>query len=152
MPSIGEITTAVHDSIALVGALNSVQNYNELTEGMNTLPGAQIYPESGDCDAATETDRTTFVDAATGVPGVRQAEVMVRVDVYARQRSQLAEDWDTAVDLLDAVYDQLETQGDCPLFGLTGIRSYRFTWQRVVFEYATIAYTGFRFELFFRVF
>lgn len=152
MPSIGEICTAVHDEIATVAMLNVVQNYDELTEGMNDLPGAQIYPENGECDPSGDTDRTTFVSAATGVPGVRQADVMVRVDLYARQRSQLDEDWEAAVDLLDAVYDKLEEQGDCPPFGLTGIRSYHFTWARVVFEYATVSYTGFRFELFFRIF
>ncbi len=66
MPSIGEICMAVHDSIALVASLaGNTQNYNELTEGMNDTPGAQIYPEEGECDIDTETDRTTFTDSVT---------------------------------------------------------------------------------------
>jgi len=129
-----------------------VQDYDELTEGMNTLPTIQVYPERWDVDVASETDRTTFVDALTGVPGVRQTEVLIRVDVYVRQRSQLNEDWGDAVDVADAVNDKLEEQGACPLFATVGIRSFHWTCTRVVFDYAGILYTGWRFELTLRIF
>ncbi len=134
------------------GDVNRVQNYNELTEGMNTLPTIQVYPENWETDVGGETDRTTYVDAVTGVPGVRQTDVLVRVDLYARQRSQLNEDWGEAIDIADAIDNKLNEEAGCPLFNEAGIRSLHWTATRVVFEYATVLYTGFRFELTLRIF
>lgn len=150
--TVGEICTAVHTVLETVVGVERVQNYDELTEGMNTLPTIQVYPESWEVDAATDTDRTTFTDATTGIPGHRQTDIVIRVDLYVRQRSQLNEDWGDAVDLASVVSDKLVEEGGCPLFAQVGIRSMHWTCQRVVFEYATGLYTGWRFELSLRIF
>lgn len=150
--TVGEICTAIHTVMETVVGIERVQNYDELTEGMNTTPTMQVYPERWEVDIAQDTDRTTFVDATTGIPGVRQTEVLVRLDLYVRQRSQLNEDWGDAVDLASAVSDKLDEEGSCPLFAQVGIRSMHWTCQRVVFDYATVPYTGFRFEIVVRVF
>lgn len=155
MPSINAICDAVATAMATIPAptVERVQSYDELTSGMNTLPTIQVYPERWETDVSTETDRTTFVDAITGVPGVRQCEVLIRIDVYVRQRSQLDEDWGEAVTVGSAVQDKLEEQGTCPpLFDLIGIKSMHWTASRVVFDYASILYTGWRFELSLRIF
>lgn len=150
--SIGEICTAVHTVMETVAGIERVQNYDELTEGMNTLPTLQVYPENWEVDAATDTDRTTFVDGTTGIPGVRQIDVLIRLDLYVRQRSQLDEDWGDAVDLASTVSDKLDEEGSCPLFSEVGIRSMHWTCTRVVFDYAGILYTGVRFDLTVRIF
>ena len=153
--TIGQICTAVHtvmEELVVSGDLNRVQNYDELTEGMNTTKTLQVYPENWEVDIAQDTDRSTFVDGVTGVPGVRQTDVLLRLDLYVRQRSQLNEDWGDAVDLASVVSDKLDEQGSCPLFAQTGIRSMHWTCQRVVFDYASILYTGWRFELRLRIF
>lgn len=155
MPSINEICDSVADAMRTIplATVARVQSYDELTSGMNTVPTIQVYPERWETDAATETDRTTFVDALTGVPGVRQCEVLIRVDVFVRQRSQIGEDLSEAVTVGNAVQNKLEEQGTCPpLFDLEGIQSMRWTAQRVVFDYATILYAGWRFELSLRIF
>lgn len=150
--TVGEICTAVHAVMETVVGISRVQNYDELTEGMNTLPTLQVYPERWEVDIAQDTDRTTFVDAGTGIPGVRQTELVVRMDLYVRQRSQLNEDWGDAIDLASTVSDKLDEEGACPLFDEVGIRSMHWTCTRVVFDYATVLYTGFRFEIAVRVF
>jgi hypothetical protein len=153
--TIGEICTAVHtvmEELVTSGELARVQNYDELTEGMNTTPTLQVYPERWEVDVASDTDRTTFVDTSTGIPGVRQTEVALRLDLYVRQRSQLNEDWGNAIDLASTVSDKLDEEGNCPLFAQTGIRSMHWTCTRVVFDYATVLYTGFRFDLTVRIF
>jgi hypothetical protein len=153
--TVGEICTAIHldmEDLVTSGDLNRVQNYDELTEGMNTLPTLQVYPENWETDVAGDTERTTFVDGATGIPGHRQTELLIRLDLYARQRSQLNEDWGEAIDLADAIDTQLNEQGSCPLFNQVGIRAIKWTCARVVFDYASILYTGFRFELTVRIF
>ena len=158
MATIGigsDVCTAIAgvlNDLVVSGDLNRIQNYDELTEGMNTLPTLQVYPERWEVDIGGETDRTTFTDAATAIPGVRQTEVIIRLDLYVRQRSQLNEDWGEAVDLADTLSDKLDEQSGCPLFDQVGIRSMHWTCQRVVFEYATVLYTGFRFELTIRIF
>jgi len=150
--TVGEICTAISTVLATVVGVNRVQDYDELTEGMNTLPTIQVYPERWEVDVATGTDRTTFVDGVTGIPGVRQTEIIIRADLYVRQRSQLNEDWGDAVDLASLVTDKLDEEGSCPLFSQVGIRSMHWTCQRVVFDYATVLYTGYRFEIVIRVF
>lgn len=153
--TVGEICTAIHtvlEELVTSGDLARVQNYDQLTEGMNTTPTLQVYPESWEVDVSGDTDRSTFVDGTTGIPGVRQTDLLIRLDLYVRQRSQLNEDWGDAVDLASAVSDKLDEQGSCPLFAQTGIRSMHWTCTRVVFDYATVLYTGFRFELRVRVF
>jgi hypothetical protein len=156
--TVGAICTAIHlDMENLVTAsgagLRRVQNYDELTEGMNTLPTLQVYPENWETDVASDgTERSTFVDGSTGVPGHRQTELLVRLDLYARRRSQLDEDWGEAIDLADLIDTQLNEQGSCPFFDQTGIRAFSWTCTRVVFDYASVLYTGFRFELTIRIF
>ena len=150
--SVGDICTAIHTVMETVVGIERVQNYDELTEGMNTTPTMQVYPERWEVDVAQGTDRTTFVDAATGIPGHRQTEIVIRLDLYVRQRSQLNEDWGDAIDLASTVSDKLDEEGSCPLFDQVGIRSMHWTCQRVVFDYATVLYTGFRFEIVVRIF
>jgi len=150
--TVGEICTAIHTVMETVADIERVENYNELREGINTTPTMQVYPERWEVDIATDTDRTTFTDGTTGVPGHRQTEIIVRLDLYVRQRSQLNEDWGDAVDLASDVHDKLDEEGGCPLFAQVGIRSMHWTCQRVVFDYAGVLYTGWRFEVAVRVF
>jgi hypothetical protein len=82
----------------------------------------------------------------------------LHLDLYARQRSQLAEDWGLAVDLASELHDKLDEEGSCPLFSQVGIRTMHWTADRVIFEYGSDAqgkplrYTGFRFALTVRIF
>jgi hypothetical protein len=140
------------EELVTSGDVERVQNYDELTEGMNTTPTIQVYPESWEVDASSDTDRTTFTDSGTGVPGLRQTEMVIRLDVYVRRRSQLNEDWGDAADLASEIHDKLDEQGSCPLFDQVGIRSFHWTCTRVVFDYAGTLYTGWRFELTLRIF
>lgn len=150
--TVGAICNAVAATLSTTTGLERTQSYDQLTEGMNTLPTLQVYPERWEVDTATETDRTTFVDAATGIPGVRQTELVLHLDLYVRQRSQLEEDWGEAVDLASGLGDKMDEEGPCPHFGLAAIRSFHWTAQRVVFMYAEVLYTGFRFVLTLRIF
>lgn len=133
----------------LAGACPSIirlQNYKELTEGMQDTPGIQIYPEACD-NVATEsgTQFTTFGG------GTIQETLIWHVDYYARQRNHLAEDMDTLVKGIDEIHTAMEDAG-CPPFGLDGIKSWQWSWLRVEFIYGAIAYVGARFTLRLRTF
>ena len=151
MPSYQQICTAIHDTLGPLllvpaGQFNDIQNYNELTEGMQTLPTLQVYLEDFETSADSETDRYTFCQP--GDMGPRRWTVMtIRLDMYARHRSQIDEDWELAHVLVNDVQDALEAQCACPFFGLAGIRNIKWAARRVVFELSQSRYTGFRFEL-----
>jgi hypothetical protein len=151
--SIGALCDAVATTLSTTAGLATTQSYDQLTEGMNTLPCLQVYPERWEVSADSGTDRLTFVKQSTGVPGVRQTELTLHLDLYVRQRSQLDEDWGAAVDLASVMQDKLDEEGPCPHFGDgTYIRSFRYSVQRVIFAYAQTSYLGFRFTLTMRVF
>ena len=151
--TIGAICDGVASTLSATAGLNRTQSYDQMTEGMNTLPTLQVYPESWETSSGSDTDRISFVDAATGIPGHRHTTVTLHLDLIVRQRSQLGEDWGEAVDMADALDNQLNLEGDCPHFGVAGIRAFRWTSQRVLFEYGQdsqgrpLLYTGFRFIL-----
>ena len=150
--TVGQIANAIADVLGTTTGINRTQSYDELTEGMNTLPTLQVYPESWVVSRDSDTDRLTFVKASTGQPGVRYTEMILHADLYVRQRSQLNEDWGEAVDLADALNTKMEEEGACDHFDLVGIKSFRWDAARVVFNYAQTLYTGFRFTITVRIF
>jgi len=150
--TIGQICNAVATTLSATIGLVRTQSYNQLTEGMNDLPTLQVYPDSWETSMGSDTDRIAFVDPLTGIPGHRYTEVVLFLDLYARQRSQLDEDWGAAINMADALDNQLNLEGACPHFGLAGIRTFRWFAQRVIFTYAEINYAGFRFTLTIRIF
>lgn len=148
MPSFQAICTAIHDTLEAVivpAPFNIFYDWDELPEGMNSVPALEIYVEEWETSTESETDRITF--AAGGSGPRRWANIAIRIDLYARQRSQLDEDWELALSLANSLHDALEAQGPCPNFGLAGIRHFRWTARRVVFERSQATYTGYRFEL-----
>jgi hypothetical protein len=150
--AIGTIIDAIAATLSTTAfsadlQINRTQSYNQLTEGMNTLPTLQVYPETWEVSSGSETDRISFVDAVTGIPGHRVTEITVFLDLYVRQRSQLNEDWGEAIDLAGALGDKLDEEGPCPHLGSEAIRSFHWVAQRVVFVYAQVEYIGFRFTL-----
>jgi hypothetical protein len=150
--TIGAICDAVADTLSTTAGIERTQSYDELTEGMNTWPTLQVYPDNWEVSFESETDRLSFVDAVTGIPGHRQTHITLILDLVVRPRSQLAEDWRAAVDLASALHDKLDEEGACPHFGLDGIRSFRWSAQRVLYPYAQMRYVGFRFTLELRIF
>jgi len=150
--TIAQICDAVASTLSATTGLLRTQSYDELTEGMQTLPTLQVYPESWETSMDSATDRISFVDANTGIPGHRYTEIVLFLDLICRQRSHLGEDWGEAVEMADNLDNQLNLEGDCPHFGLAGIRSFRWSAQRVLFPYSETGNVGFRFTLTVRIF
>lgn len=127
-------------------SLSRTQSYDELTEGMNDWPAIQVYPEACETVAADSGTQTTTFQL-----GVIQETLIFHVDYYARQRSHIYEDMKALVEGIDEIHTAMEDAG-CPPFGLEGIRSFQWSWQRVVFTYAAVDYMGARFTLRLRTF
>ena len=93
------LLSAICDGIkdTLVDGVNIArgQSYNELTESMNDWPTLQVYPDQNAVDAQQGTDRATFQG------GIRVKDYVIFADLYARQRSDIAEDMSAVVDAID---------------------------------------------------
>jgi len=146
--TLSEICDGIETVLAEAVGVQSSQSYDELTEGIPAMdcPRVQVYPDRGTCDPSGKTDRTTFG------AGVQQVEVIVFADLYARQRSQLAEDMKATVGMIDAIVEVLQEQERPPFFGLMGIKSFKWNWKRTTFRYARALYMGARFTLTLRIF
>jgi len=133
-----EICNAIESTIGTaIGALVT-QSYDELTEGVNETPTMQVYPMTG--EPRNETAQSTYGR------GIVITDESYAVDIYTRQRSQLAEDMESIVDMIPLVETVLEAQKQKP-FGVDGLKAHNWSWDVVTFEYAGIGYAGVRFMI-----
>jgi hypothetical protein len=145
-----EMTTAVALALESSAAFRQVQApgtaLQPMGEGIAETPTAQVYLEAMNL-SATDTDRRTFGGRQhAGLRPVRQRKVTLHIDVYARQRSNLADDVTAVQELADVVEEVLESQTHKPYFNLD-IEAFHYRLERVVFEYASVKYSGLRFVL-----
>jgi hypothetical protein len=146
--TIGQICDAIESTLGAATGITRSESYDELTDGIHDLPMLQVYPNSGNQDAFTRTDRSTFRG------GVRQTDIMIHADLYAQQRAHIGEDMKKLVDVIDAVTNVFEAQDVKPYFGLDGIGAFRWRWERVTFAYGDpqLTYVGARFYIEVRIF
>lgn len=145
--NIENVLRGVADTLngALVGV--RVDTMEAMTEGINDYPLLHVYPELIEGDISSEgTNRSTFRG------GVQQVQLIINVDVFARQRSHMAEDMVALVAISDNVVSCLQDQETKPFFGVEGLQAFQWRGERVTFEYADTAFVGMRFQLTFRIF
>jgi hypothetical protein len=145
--TIAQICDAIEETLGAATGITRAQSYDELTEGIQgaDTPLLQVYPEANITDAMGTSDRTTFGG------GVRVKTYTIHADYYARQRSHIGLDMKQLVDSIDAIETVLEQQNSLPLFGLAGIKSFQWMWNRVQFDYGGAPFMGARFVLTIRV-
>ena len=146
--TLAQICNAVETTLSAAVGLTYTQSYNELEEGMNDTPTLQVYWNGMSQDPAGGNDRTTFR------AGVRQTDIEIYCDLYATTRNEVGENMAALLPLVDAIVDVLEMQDTKSYFGLAGLKSFRWSAQRVTFQYTDPMrlYVGARFVLNFRVF
>lgn len=130
--------------------LMKVQSYNELTEGYGDLPMMQVYPESGETDAFTQNDRTTFR------AGSRVTDFEIMVDVPCCKRNNIDENMKAVVVMMESVQGVLEAQTIKPYFGNGAIKGFKWRWERTLFRLAESdsvdLYPGLKFRVTLKVF
>lgn len=149
---ISEILTGIKTTLAtatITGTTPLAQEPTNFTEGIVDSAVMQIYPVAGDTDPAGNNDRRSFQAA------VRLTEIVVHVDYYARQRSNLDEDMVAVVNGMDGIIDKLEQQTTV-LFGLdkAKVKAFKWHWEHVTFVYGDpeVKYAGVRFIITLTVF
>jgi len=150
--TVHQLCDAIETTLSTATGLQVHQTFDEITEGVHDRALLQVYPQScTGVDSVNRNDRTTFNR------GVAQTEFVFHADVYAQQRAHIGEDMAALIPLIDAITVRLEAQQNTPLFGLTvsgvaPIKSFRWSWERVLFEYAEAKHMGVRFTITVRVF
>jgi hypothetical protein len=133
--TLAAICDAITAHLEDVPGLKAGQSYEELTEGMNTFPTIQVYPQSG------STDQLTFRQKS------RIHTALIHVDLYAGQRSDLKGNMASLVAVLDALQTEYEKENEGAPFGVDGVQWAPLRWERVTFLLAGIEYIGARFYL-----
>lgn len=136
--TLHELSDAIAALIATIPAVKELQRHDELKESINTKATVQVYPQSWSQDSSNAVHQTTFRGR------IRLQETLIHVDVYARQRSSLADDISATIILADAINAKLEstTPDD---FGITGLQAFHWEGQRLIFEYGDVQYAGVRY-------
>lgn len=147
--TVAQMCDAIHSTVGAVlvasGDLVKALNYNQLEEGMADRPTLQIYPQRGGPVSGQSGTQKLTLDSD---PYILE-QVTIFMDLYAARRSNLNEDMEAVVDGLDAINANLKTQ-QCPNpFGLTGISTFQWSWERVIFDYDSPEekYPGIRYTL-----
>lgn len=144
--TLDELVDGIKDILSVASALTFAeggrsQTYDELTEGMQQTPTLQVYPEEN-----LGTDFTGNTSKATLSGKHSFKEYIIIADYYANQRTDIGQDMGRLVTGINQLEDILDTQG-CPPFGLDFITSFRWSWKRVIFDYAGADFVGARFRL-----
>jgi len=154
---LGEIITAVYfelgKELEAAGDLNDPQNYDELTEGINTDKTFQVYweaIETVDSDSGA-TQKLTLGDSDGPVI---QETIIIHADYYATQRSNIGDDMVKLIDGVQAIRAKIKAQPCTQPFGIVNCKSFQWRADRVTFEYGqdVISYVGARFILRLRLF
>jgi len=146
--SICDAIEGAMDDLVTSGDLVVVQNFDELSEGMNDENVLQIYPESGGpVSGDSETHKFTL-----GTDPVIIEDATIHLDYYARQRSHLGEDMAQLVTGLDVIRAKIKSECTvCSIFGID-VKNFQWDWNRFVITYAECDYVGVRFTLKVRIF
>jgi hypothetical protein len=130
---------ALMRTVRVDGQEPRVQDYDELSEGINDTPLIQVYPVRGQGNSGAG-DRLTF----TG--GMRRTGMTVIIRAYARRRAMLAEDMNAQIKLIDAIDEVLASQAGS-LFGMESVMAAHWTWERATYAVADAEYAGAEFTL-----
>lgn len=139
--TIVDMNTAIYNTLKNnMTLVDFTQNYDNLGEGLANTPLVQVFWNSlNTVSEQSSTDRRTF-GGDPNVKPVRTKRYIFRADLYLDPRSDIDRNFAQMLPIVDEINDIFEDQDMEPYFGLTGIKSYTFSCERGVVEYANIVY------------
>lgn len=162
--TVKQICDAIHEELglALVAAGDLIRSQNAaadpqtgegMTEGINDHNTLQVIPEE---ETPVSFGGGTQKKTLGSNPYIDE-EIIIHCDYFTKQRTNIGEDMAKLITGIDAIRANLKTQ-TCPNpFGLIGLASFQWSWQRVVFAYGELEstrlnYVGARFRLVLRTY
>jgi len=139
--TLAQICDAIAAVLGGVTGVSQAQSYDDLTDGMNTTPTVQVYPDSWSQEYHTSGGGVTITDA------------VINVDLYAQARGSIGQNMAALMPVADAINAALITQQAAkPPFALAGMKRFSWSADRVSFDYGGHQYLGVRYALTVRVF
>lgn len=139
--TLTEMCAAIAHDLKMSQKVKRVMEPREMKESVEDLPLVQLYPQTIEGSGDSQTDRSTFR------AGVRERQVVLQIDVFARPRSHIGEDMQATLEVADGVIDRLDQQQGAPYFGLAGFKSFKWSAERAPIVNNEITYMGMRFTL-----
>lgn len=139
--TLASLCDSIASTVAAAADIEDTQKWDELTEGMNTLPCLQVYPSAWNQDDLSGVSQSSFRG------GVKRSMETFVMDIYARQRSDLITDMKVLINLIDQINAILDGINTTPYFGDDNIRQFHYSGNTATLEYAGVSYAGARYTL-----
>lgn len=140
--TIAQINTALHDTLSQVNVPLFPQNFDELTESINQYPTIQFYFVSKENSLASQTSKGTFGNQTQN--SLRQTTVTFHVDLHVTPRNFINQIYAQTYPLIDEIDLIFEDQINTPLFGLDGVKAFRYRCEQATFNYNDSVTNGVR--------
>lgn len=146
------LITAVYDTLKVTPGLRTRQNFDALTDGLNTLPVLRILPQDWTPNAGSSGGGGLTAQKSFG-GAKRQTEITLTVDLIVSQRNHLNQNMAAVIDLSDGLDAILNAQENKPYFGLMDdtdrglIDSFRWNAERVTFDEGEKFYSGVQYTI-----
>ena len=144
--SIADLCEAITAELSAASTVKRAQDHDKLTEGVPDTPLLQVYPDGGEnVSTLSGTDKLSFgFRDGTGVE--RQEKVVIVADYFASHRKHLGQDMGRLVLGIDAIRSKLKEQNnDEQPFGMVGLHSFQWRWDRVTFDFGAVKFVAARF-------
>lgn len=145
--TIRQMTEGIQNVLEGIPLFKQVQANATLSEAIPEQPLAQVYFEHREFQSSRTASNTFGGRRGESTEQVRVKKTTILVDVYARQRSNIATDIQAIQDLAELVDEALESQAHKPYFGLEQVEAFTYSSDRVTFDYNNVSYSGIRFTL-----
>lgn len=143
-----QIMNAMKTTLAAVPGVVKVEAYDNLSESIQDMPLIRLYPEKA-AVLSEEAGQNTFGK------GVQTTNLIVKGQVYVRQRSHIDEDHKAQIDMLDIISTTLESLSR-PYFGVQGVQALGWEFELVTFTQgegqSITRYPGLNFTLRLKIF
>ena len=148
---LGEINTAIFDTLKFADGLKLYQNYDQITEGIAGTPLLRVYWLDKTTDVSGSADRSTFRG------GLRQTDMTFVADLYADTRGHINQIFPSIMPLVDNLDTIIEEQNIKPYFGHDAIKAFQWSVELTTFVHeqqagTELKYPGVKFTFNVRVF
>jgi len=136
------LNTAIEDTLSTATGITRSQDLSEITDNIpeGDLPLLQVYPQSW--EGMGETAKNSFGSVSI----LQQKQFVFHADIYVSTLTNFSQGMTKFVTIAQAITDVLDAQKVRPLFGDSQqvIQNFKWSAERVVFEYSNQKFIGIR--------
>ena len=136
MANLSELIDGIEATLAGAASVDVSQSYDELTESILETPLIQVYPAS--CPPVSKGSATQKYTLGGSV----RREYIIHADLFVCHRHYLPQDMRDFVNYVEEIDAILVGETDCNIFGVSGLGTFKWSWERAQFIYGGQKYLG----------